>query len=911
MNLIERRRNLLVFVTICVCIVGLFFLILSNRDNVSMATNTGHSHSWGPWQVISDATCVRTGTQKRYCTYNGCGVYDEYTIPATGIHDWTTATCVDSSHCTTCGATGEPAKGHSYAAATCIKPKTCNTCGVTSGTALGHDMKTQTAATCTEYEKKECNRCGITTNGAAPTGHNYVYDGTKQPSGSAHYTKCSVCGTTGTVPHSMSNPTCETPAKCSVCNYTSGASLGGHKWVYDSSKQPDQSTHAMKCNVCEKYSSEAHTMSAITCTEPAKCSVCNYNSGAPLGHDYGAWINIPAAGHHRRTCSRCQETEQEKHTPNIERSTCVTEKICTKCNFTLEELKEHEYVFDNTKQPDQSSHALKCSECGKYSSEPHGMSTATCKEPAKCRVCNWTNGRLDEHNWGKATCIEPETCSVCNQTNGSALGHDYVYDNTKQPDQNTHALRCKRCGEWSGVYSSEEHTMSEATCIEPAKCIVCNWTNGILAEHKWKPRTCGEKQTCSVCGQTSGKTLLHNNLKVVYDENEHWNVCLWCEKSDTESRMKHTGKVSGKCSTGGHYEKCTYCGYEKKVNPDTVEYYDEQYHGKKCKECGEPAERERHYWYFYSEPYASEAGVSAEYDNAYKLFVTCSICKFPPQWIDTWQMDPNQEGQQTVNTIMENAQEAYDNDEDLDFTGLYSITIDSTKSALDINCSHDFSNISYDNNLHWKQCSKCKGIQKNSLSSHTLGKAQSASATLGYHVYECSKDGCEYVKTEAHIFDNNGNCTADGCTAKKVTDCEHDFTKVCSDNQNHWIGCSICGEIKEGSKTKHTLGEGNINSEGVEIFVCTYEDCGHISRKYSSDYVIDGEQNNNTNNNSNNNSNSNNNNSSNNNSSNSPNKGNTTVNKPIPHAGNKTMIIWIIVIATIGIISYIKFKKTV
>lgn len=249
MNLSERRRKLLVFVTICVFIAGMFFIILFNRDNVSVATNTGHSHSWGAWQVISDATCVKEGTKRRYCTYNGCSQYDEYTIPATGIHNWTGPTCNDAQVCTSCGATGAPATGHNYAAATCIKPKTCNTCGATSGTALGHDMKTQTAATCTEYEKKECNRCGITTNGAAPTGHKWVYDGTKQPSGSSHSTKCSVCGIAGTESHNMSNPTCETPAKCSVCNYTLGASLGGHKWVYDGTKQPTGSAHYTKCSV--------------------------------------------------------------------------------------------------------------------------------------------------------------------------------------------------------------------------------------------------------------------------------------------------------------------------------------------------------------------------------------------------------------------------------------------------------------------------------------------------------------------------------------------------------------------------------------------------------------------------------------------------------------------------------------
>ena len=1098
MNLIERRKKMIIFMTLLLIVIGAFVLIIGKTGSVRAA-----NCPMCPVGTMSSATCT-TGPKCGSCGYvNGSALG----------HKWTTATCVDSSHCSRCGTPGAPATGnHSYSAATCTAPKKCAVCGGTSGAALGHDW---VGPTCSNSQY--CNRCNAT--GAPATGnHSYVYDGTKQPSGSAHYVKCSVCGASGTASHKMSNPTCEAAPKCSVCNYTSGASLGGHKWVYDGTKQPSGSVHYTKCSVCGASGTASHKMSSPTCEAAPKCSVCNYTSGASLGGH--KWVydgtKQPSGSAHYTKCSVCGASGTASH--KMSNPTCEAAPKCSVCNYTSGvSLGGHKWVYDGTKQPSGSAHYTKCSVCGASGTEPHKMSNPTCEEPAKCSVCNytsgaslgghkwvydgtktstesahytkcsvcgasgtathkmsiatckepatcgvckWTNEELADHSFewsydsvstcirkcsicgqisetdsnidhdliytlyddnsctefcqrchftrtvphsgwqydgtrkpdsnnhylkcnkcngifpvlhkmNNPTCEEPAKCSVCNYISGSSLGghkwvydgtkqpsgsahytkcsvcgasgtasHKMVYDGTKQPDQSTHAMKCDVCGE----YGSEAHKMSAVTCGTPAKCGVCNWTNGTILEHDWKydmESAGGHFKYCSNCNtskweehelvwntdSSDGQTWTVRECKwcgydefgeanhtcekgdlTHYDKTYHCYWCKWCGlPMYSTTKMPHIWKPSGKnCNT-----YCAICGLEDSGNCEWKFTYDMQYSFEECVKCGAIEDKERHKFEMKEELVIGDNG-----EQEIKVYVNCVRCEFSQLMTIIHDIRDPENGQGRIDAIEREIYESEENDVDFDFSTLgdYSSS-NNYRGALNINCSHDFSAVLFDDNSHWKQCSKCKGIQKNTISSHTLGKAQTASAILGYHIYECSQEGCKYIKTEAHTFDENGNCKAEGCTAKKVADCEHDFTKVCSDDTNHWVGCSICGEVKKGSILKHTMGESNTNGLGIVISTCTQENCGYVSRQYSEDFVLQEEQSNNNNNTGVNNSSagSNNNGSNNNNgvNNNSNNKTNTQIQGSIPHAGNKTIIIWIIVIATIGIISYIKFKKTI
>lgn len=73
------------------------------------------------------------------------------------IHDWTEATCSNSSVCKTCGKMrGEPL-GHDWNAATCQIAQTCLRCGLTMGSPSEHSWVEAT------YDvPKTCRICGIT-----------------------------------------------------------------------------------------------------------------------------------------------------------------------------------------------------------------------------------------------------------------------------------------------------------------------------------------------------------------------------------------------------------------------------------------------------------------------------------------------------------------------------------------------------------------------------------------------------------------------------------------------------------------------------------------------------------------------------------------------------------------------------
>ncbi len=80
---------------------------------------SSHTHSYGSWIVVTQASCSMNGEQQRSCS---CG--DVQTQPISAF-------------------------GHSFKEATCTNPKICINCNEKSGTALGH---TNDAI---------CARCGV------------------------------------------------------------------------------------------------------------------------------------------------------------------------------------------------------------------------------------------------------------------------------------------------------------------------------------------------------------------------------------------------------------------------------------------------------------------------------------------------------------------------------------------------------------------------------------------------------------------------------------------------------------------------------------------------------------------------------------------------------------------------------
>ena len=81
-----------------------------------------HTHIYGEWSIIQEATCDTDGYQEHTC--NICQKTESVTIPSTG-HVWSSVTCTQAKKCTVCGKFGESASGHKKDGYSCSK------CGIT------------------------------------------------------------------------------------------------------------------------------------------------------------------------------------------------------------------------------------------------------------------------------------------------------------------------------------------------------------------------------------------------------------------------------------------------------------------------------------------------------------------------------------------------------------------------------------------------------------------------------------------------------------------------------------------------------------------------------------------------------------------------------------------------------------
>ena len=207
-------------------------------DNVTTTaadtnTTTLHTHEFGAWTVVKNATCTEDGSKERTCA---CGAKETETVPATG-HNYSTEWTIDveptcrkagskSHHCTVCDAKTdvtkidkvdhtEGTKRENEVAATCTTAGTydevvyCTVCNKEISrtqhivAVLDHDFSawTGTQATCTEAgtETRTCSSCHLTeTRTVNALGHNYSADWTidtpanctEAGSKSHHCTRC-------------------------------------------------------------------------------------------------------------------------------------------------------------------------------------------------------------------------------------------------------------------------------------------------------------------------------------------------------------------------------------------------------------------------------------------------------------------------------------------------------------------------------------------------------------------------------------------------------------------------------------------------------------------------------------------------------------------------------------------------
>ena len=342
--------------------------------------------------------------------------------------------------------------------------------------------------------------------------------------------------------HSGGTATCTKQAVCDHCGQSYGA-LKAHSFTAEKAE-------------------EMYLKTAATCTEKAvyykSCAVCGtsskgtadeatFESGKPLGHDWGAWTP-DGEGTHKRVC-----THDASH---------VETDGCTYGDWST----------------NQDSHWKTCTVCG---GEAERLNHA---DPDCNHFCDTCGIKMTEHDftgetaitallYKEANCLSPalyyKSCKMCMLSSKGTASEATFASGEKNPDR--HA---EEPGDWQHDADSHwrfytcchlevdrgAHQGGTADCLAPALCEVCQHPYGELGPHHFVDQvneyrlksaaTCTSPavyyQSCSTCGAqgtetfTNGKPLGHN-----------WGA--WTSNGD--GTHKRTCTVDG-CSAGTQTENC-------------------------------------------------------------------------------------------------------------------------------------------------------------------------------------------------------------------------------------------------------------------------------------------------------------------------------------------------------------------
>ncbi len=441
------------------------------------AANTKLTHSFTNYVYNEDATCDEDGTETATCDH-GCGTKDTRTAANTKLtHSFTNYVYNEDATCDEDG----------------TETATCDHgCGETDtraaeGTKLSHSF--------THYEYNNdatCNADGTETatcdHGCGET-DTRTAEGTKLTHSFTHYeyNNDATCNADGT----------ETATCDHGCGETDTRAAEGTKLEHTFTVlQSDATGHWYKCANCDATTEkEAHTGGTATCTEKAICEVCDAEYGELADHDFSV-LQSDATGHWYK-CANCDATTAKAaHTGGT--ATCTEKAKCEVCETAYGELLDHDFTV---LQSDADGHWYKCANCDATTEkEAHKGGTASCTEKAKCEVCNTAYGDLlahdftvlqsdatghwykcancdattakEAHTGGTATCTEKAKCEVCDTAYGDLLAHDFT---VLQSDATDHWYKCANC---DATTAKEAHTGGTATCTEKATCEVCETVYG-------------------------------------------------------------------------------------------------------------------------------------------------------------------------------------------------------------------------------------------------------------------------------------------------------------------------------------------------------------------------------------------------------------------------------------------------
>jgi len=810
-------------------------------------------------------------------------------------HDFNAATCTDPKICKNCEATDGNALGHAFGGwtsngdgthtrvcsndathketkncqggtATCENKATCADCGAAYGSTAGHDWNawtsngngthTKTCKNNTAHSVTEDCSGGTATCEAKPVcaGCNAAYGealshnfGAWVSNGDGTHTKTCQNNSAHKVTENCvgGDPTCEEGGTCTVCNdeYCDAINHNWGAWVSNG-----DGTHTKTCKNDATHKVTENCNGKATCTEKAKCTVCNTEYGSVLGHAYGAWTSN-GNGTHTHTCANNSE-----HKETLEctggTATCTDKAVCKDCNTAYGEALDHN--FGSWVSNGNGTHTRVCARNEEHTETKNCQGgNATCTEKAICSDCNTAYGEALDHQWsawtsngdgthtrvcgrnaehtetencqgGTATCTDKAICSDCNTAYGEALDHQWSAWTSNGDD--THTRVCGR---------NEEHTETKS----------CQGGNA----------TCTDKPVCSDCNTAYGEEKGHAypDEWTAANNGTHIKVCA------NDSKHKLTEECSGGSATCTAQAVCEVCEvaygtkadhvFTKKI--DEAKYIvtaatctEDAVYAFACETCGEKG----------TETYTAE---NTALDHQWSEWTSngdgthTRVCARDDEHTET----KNCHGGTATCTdkaVCSDCEEEYGEEPSHSWNDGEVTTPDTCTAAgvKTFTCTVDGCGANKTENFD--------DITDHDYSGEGTVVTEPTCTEKGYTTYTCQRGGCDHsyvgneVEAAGHSWnrdavdcENGRECIAEGCDAEQDAlghDYQYENTEpTCTEAGKKITTCSRCdfrdeettADAKGHDITGLTPTEELVNEEGnkckyIQVYICKTENCG-------------------------------------------------------------------------------------
>ena len=268
-----------------------------------------------------------------------------------------------------------------------------------------------------------------------------------------------------------------------------------------------------------------------------------------------------------------------------------------------------------------------------------GEKTYACKHNSEHTKVESVPIDENNHSFKPATCEIPSTCERCGNTTGEALGHDYTFEITTQPDCVNTGIRTYTCqNDHSHTYTESVDALGHDIVIDNAVAPTCIETGLTEGQHCSRCNDATVAQSivpakghtydntsdpdCNVCGAIRDVACTHNNTEVIKGYDATCTVdgitdglmCKDCGETIEPQKFipakGHTEEtVAGKDAT------CTETGLTE---------------GKKCSVCHEVLENQETVDALGHSPKEAVKENEKEADclnaGSYDLVVYCSVC---------------------------------------------------------------------------------------------------------------------------------------------------------------------------------------------------------------------------------------------------------------------------------------------